>query len=176
MGRVIEIIDTKQHQKKVEEVKEWLDAENRLRHELDETTSYQLMSIAHKSDWFLDPIIGFFPVIGDLLTSILTLPALHIAMFKLKNIKLSIAIIAVIATDVLIGFVPMIGDVLDIIHLSNRKAYRMVTGTVKGDPFELKRVNKWATWGVVGVIIMGLIVWALYEIISNFIKFLINLF
>lgn len=176
MGRVVEIIDTTDHQKKIDEVKEWLEEEEKALQKLDGNTSFQMMKFAHKTDWFLDPLVGIFPVVGDLISTIFTLPALHIAFFKLKNLKLSIAIIAVIASDILIGFVPVVGDILDVFNLSNRKAYKMVVGTINQDPYELKRVNKWATFGVIGVLIGAAILWALYEIISSFIKFLGSFF
>ena len=68
--------------------------EEKLR-ELQESDSYKLISfITTLADkYFLDPIIGLFPVVGDFITSVVGLPFIYVTLVKIGSIPLTLAVI-----------------------------------------------------------------------------------
>lgn len=169
MGSVIKKIDLTNYSELYEEVQNHFEQLEREQENLVDSSSFNLVLLAKKyDDYFLDPIVGFFlPGIGDFISSIAALPALHVAMFKLRSIKLSIAILYITILDVLCGIIPFAGDIVDAFYKSNKKACRWIVGYIEEDPETLSEINKAATWGVVVLAILGVIIYALFSLIMS---------
>ena len=86
--------------------------------------SFRLCWMAKKyDDWFLDPLVGFIiPGVGDIISSAATFPAVYVALFKIRSLKLTMAILATMVLDLLCGLVPGIGDLCDAFYKSSKIA------------------------------------------------------
>lgn len=120
------------------------------RMEIEMSSSYRMVQgIAKFMDkYLLDPIIGFFvPGIGDILSSVLVLPFIHVSLFKIKSVPLTLAVIYNVLIDVLIGLIPFyIGDIIDVFNRAYLKNARLITGFVEDDKEVISEVNRKATW------------------------------
>lgn len=130
------------------------------RMEIEMSSSYRMVQgIAKFMDkYLLDPIIGFFvPGIGDILSSVLVLPFIHVSLFKIKSVPLTLAVIYNVLIDVLIGLIPFyIGDIIDVFNRAYLKNARLITGFVEDDKEVISEVNRKAAW--MGFMIMVLCV------------------
>lgn len=122
----------------------------RRRMEIEMSSSYRMVQgIAKFMDkYLLDPIIGFFvPGIGDILSSVLVLPFIHVSLFKIKSVPLTLAVIYNVLIDVLIGLIPFyIGDIIDVFNRAYLKNARLITGFVEDDKEVISEVNRKAAW------------------------------
>lgn len=120
------------------------------RMEIEMSSSYRMVQgIAKFMDkYLLDPIIGFFvPGIGDILSSVLVLPFIHVSLFKIKSVPLTLAVIYNVLIDVLIGLIPFyIGDIIDVFNRAYLKNARLITGFVEDDKEVISEVNRKAAW------------------------------
>ncbi len=120
------------------------------RMEMEMSSSYRMVQgIAKFMDkYLLDPIIGFFvPGIGDILSSVLVLPFIHVSLFKIKSVPLTLAVIYNVLIDVLIGLIPFyIGDIIDVFNRAYLKNARLITGFVEDDKEVISEVNRKAAW------------------------------
>lgn len=169
MGLVIKKIDLTEYAELHQEVQNHFEQIEKGKDNLLDSTSFNMVWLAKKyDDYFLDPIVGLvLPGVGDFLSSLAALPALHVAMFKLRSIKLSIAILYITILDVLCGVIPFAGDIVDFFYKSNKKACRWIIGYIDEDPETLSEINKAATWGVVVLAILGVIIYALFSLIMS---------
>lgn len=169
MGKVIEIIDTRDFDESVASVEKYIAEEANQAEKLADSSSFQLVWLAKKyDDWFLDPIVGFvLPGVGDLLSSAAILPSLYIALFKLRSVKLAFAIFYIGVLDLVVGAVPMAGDLIDAFYKANKKAARWLVGYVDNDPGVKEEVNKAAGWGLVVLALIGLLLYLCYELIMG---------
>lgn len=120
------------------------------RMEIEMSSSYRMVQgIAKFMDkYLLDPIIGFFvPGIGDILSSVLVLPFIHVSLFKIKSVPLTLAVIYNVLIDVLIGLIPFyIGDIIDVFNRAYLKNARLITRFVEDDKEVISEVNRKAAW------------------------------
>lgn len=120
------------------------------RMEIEMSSSYRMVQgIAKFMDkYLLDPIIGFFvPGIGDILSSVLVLPFIHVSLFKIKSVPLTLAVIYNVLIDVLIGLIPFyIGDIIDVFNRAYLKNARLITGFVEDDKEVISEVNRKVAW------------------------------
>jgi len=133
--------------------------------EIQQSSSYQLIrGISTAMDkWFLDPIIGFFPIVGDLIGSVFSLPFIYVSLFKVRSIPLTLAVIRNTLVDVLLGLIPFwIGSIVDIFYRSNLKNFKLITGFVDDDKEVISEVNRKAIWmTLIIAIICYLIYWVI---------------
>lgn len=178
MGNVISKISLDSYMKERDEFIEQVEKENAAAEEFANSTTFSLMRYAKMyDDFFLDPIVGFFiPGFGDLISSAATIPALHTAIFKLKSIKLTIAILTGALIDLLVGVVPMIGDVIDAFYKSNKRAYRLVVGYYEDDPDVKSEINKRAVTGCALLALIGFLLWKCYDLIMGLYNWVAGLF
>lgn len=169
MGNVIKEVDLTEYKALVEDVRRYNEEEEHQRETLSESGAFSMVYAAKKfDDYLLDPAIGFFlPAFGDILSSLATFPALYVAIFKLRAFRLTVAILYTMAIDMICGFLPVAGDIVDIFHKSNKIACRLIVGYVEKDPSTLEEIDKKATWGIVWLIVLGLIVYGLYSLLSS---------
>ena len=135
-----------------------------LRLRMEGKRSYRLIKgIARWMDrYFLDPILGFIPA-GDLISAGLILPYLYVAIFQVRSLPLTLALLCNVLLDVAMGLIPFwIGDVLDFFHRSYRKNYELIVGFVEGDEAIIKRVNKRAIWMALLLILLCVLIYFLF--------------
>ena len=135
-----------------------------LRLRMEGKRSYRLIKgIARWMDrYFLDPILGFIPA-GDLISAGLILPYLYVAIFQVRSLPLTLALLCNVLLDVAMGLIPFwIGDVLDFFHRSYRKNYELIVGFVEGDEAMIKRVNKRAIWMALLLILLCVLIYFLF--------------
>lgn len=141
------------------------------RAELEEDSSYRTVKwIATAMDtYFLDPIIGFFiPGAGDVLTSVMTVPFIYVALFKVRSIPLTLAVIYNALIDMLLGMVPFfIGDIMDAFNRSYKKSYRLIVGFVEDDQEVIKAVNRKAFYMAVMIVIFCLLIYWLVNLVIS---------
>lgn len=113
---------------------------------------FKMLKVIYKvmDKWGLDPIIGFFiPGLGDVITTVVTIPFIFTSIFKLRSVPLTLAIISNCLLDLLIGMVPVVGDIGDFMYKSYKKNYYMIVGYVEGDQTTINDVNSKALWACV---------------------------
>lgn len=135
-----------------------------LRLRMEGKRSYRLIKgIARWMDrYFLDPILGFIPA-GDLISAGLILPYLYVAIFQVRSLPLTLALLCNVLLDVAMGLIPFwIGDVLDFFHRSYTKNYELIVGFVEGDEAMIKRVNKRAIWMALLLILLCVLIYFLF--------------
>lgn len=139
------------------------------RMEIENSTSYNITrSIATLMDkYFLDPIIGLIPGVGDILSSTLMLPSIYVSLFKIKSIPLTLAVLLNILIDSLIGLIPFwIGNIADIFNRAYLKNMRLIVGYVEDDKLVIDEVNRKAIWSTILIAIVVGLIWLMVKMVS----------
>lgn len=124
-------------------------------------------------DYFLDPIIGLIPVVGDSITSVFSLPYLYLSVFKLRSISLTLAIVFNVLLDFALGLFPFfIGTFLDVFHRAHKKNYRLLQGFVQNDAQVIKQVNRKAVLFALGILGMVVTIYWMIKLTASFISWL----
>jgi hypothetical protein len=125
--------------------------------EIEESTSFKMVRNISKfmDDWYIDPIIGLIPWIGDIFSPIFSLPFIYVSLFKVRSIPLTLAIIFNMLMDTVIGMIPFyIGNVADFFYKGFRKNMRLIVGFVEGDEETIKKVNRRAIIMAILIVIL----------------------
>lgn len=118
----------------------------------------------------VDGILGFvFPEVGDLLTTVATVPYLYVSLFKIKSIPLTLAIIYNMMIDCLIGLIPWVGDVLDFFHRSFSKSYTLIVGYVEDDAEVIRKVKRDSIKSALLIGIIGFMCYWVYTAVASLI-------
>ena len=134
--------------------------------DIKELKSYKLIqAIATIMDrYYVDPLLGLVPTVGDAVTSLLTLPYLYFSVFKLRSIPLTLALLCNMLIDFAMGVIPFwIGDILDFFNHSYVKNYRLITGYVEGDDEMIKSVDRRAWWMAALIAVLCVLIWLLIK-------------
>lgn len=160
-----------------------LEAKQRKREEMLDSSSYRLIDgIATAMDrYFLDALIGLIPGVGDLLTSIFVLPFINVSLFKIKSIPLTLAILFNMMKDALLGMIPFwIGNIFDIFNRSFIKNMRLIKGFIDDDKEIISEVNRNAFWMAILIVLFGFLIYWLFSLAvkagSWLLSFVDNLF
>ena len=135
---------------------------------LEKEPSYRLVKGISKlfDKYFLDGILGLaVPEVGDILTSVLTLPFLYVCMFKIRSLALTLAVLYNTMLDCLIGLIPWVGDALDFFHRSYSKNYALIVGYVEDDEKVIKKVKRDAVKSAVGIIAFSVACYFLFKVV-----------
>lgn len=110
-----------------------------------------------------DALLGFFiPGVGDFLTLVLSVPFLFVALFKIRSLPLTLAMLYNIMLDCFIGLTPYIGDLLDVFYRSYAKNYRLIVGFVEDDAEVIDEVRRSAWKSAIMIVILGVACYFLY--------------
>lgn len=171
MNNVVKELETHRFDKVIQKASKIAERENEEFDNITESTSFKLMYGAKRllDDWFLDPLIGLIPGVGDTIATIASAPSLYFATFKAKSIKLTMAILFFTTIDWLAGLIPAAGDLVDAFYKSHKKSYRMCVGYMEKDPEVMKEINKAATGLVFLLIAIGGILYFAYEAVLKII-------
>jgi Domain of unknown function (DUF4112) len=74
----------------------------------------------------LDALIGFFPVVGDTITTALSLFIVHEAYQLGVPGSVVLRMLANVAVDGVVGAVPLVGDAFDVLWRANRRNVRLL--------------------------------------------------
>ena len=138
-----------------------------MKKDVKELKSYKLIETIAKvmDNYYVDPLLGLVPTVGDAVTSLLTLPYLYFSIFKLKSIPLTLALLCNMLIDFAMGVIPFwIGDILDFFNHSYIKNYKLIMGYVEGDKEMIKRVDRRAWWMAAMIVVLCLIIWLLIKL------------
>lgn len=138
-----------------------------MKKDVKELKSYKLIETIAKvmDNYYVDPLLGLVPTVGDAVSSLLTLPYLYFSIFKLKSIPLTLALLCNMLIDFAMGVIPFwIGDILDFFNHSYIKNYKLIMGYVEGDKEMIKRVDRRAWWMAAMIVVLCLIIWLLIKL------------
>ena len=150
-----------------------------MKKDVKELKSYKLIETIAKvmDNYYVDPLLGLVPTVGDAVSSLLTLPYLYFSIFKLKSIPLTLALLCNVLIDFAMGVIPFwIGDILDFFNHSYIKNYKLIMGYVEGDKEMIKRVDRRAWWMAAMIVVLCLIIWLLIKLAVWAWQWLANLF
>lgn len=138
-----------------------------MQEDIKESKTYKLIEAIAKvmDEYYVDPLLGLVPTVGDAVTSLLTLPYLFFSVFKLRSIPLTLALLCNMLIDFAMGVIPFwIGDILDFFNRSYIKNYKLITGYVEGDEEMIKSVDRRAWWMAVLIVVLCLLIWLLIKL------------
>lgn len=138
-----------------------------MQEDIKESKTYKLIEAIAKvmDEYYVDPLLGLVPTVGDAVTSLLTLPYLFFSVFKLHSIPLTLALLCNMLIDFAMGVIPFwIGDILDFFNRSYIKNYKLITGYVEGDEEMIKSVDRRAWWMAVLIVVLCLLIWLLIKL------------
>ncbi|WP_372472580.1 DUF4112 domain-containing protein [Capnocytophaga sp. ARDL2] len=108
----------------------------------------------YMDDYYIDGILSFFPVVGDVIAQIFTLFYLYISIFKLKSIRLSVLIIYNALFDICVGLIPYLGIVLDFLNKSYKENYELIIGYAQRDKAIMRKINKRFTFALLSIFLL----------------------
>lgn len=141
--------------------------------EIETSASYRMTKwIANLMDkYFLDALIGFMPVAGDSLTSLMSLPSIYVCLFKVKSIPLTLAVIFNILKDMLIGMIPFwIGNICDFFNRCYLQNMRLIVGFVEDDKAIIDEVNRKSVWMAVLIVIFCFFIYLMVLLVKKVIE------
>ncbi len=147
--------------------------------EIKESFSYMaIKTIAKYMDkYFLDPLIGLIPEVGDILTAVFSLPFfLYVTAVKVKSVPLTLAVTYNFLLDTLIGMIPfMIGNVLDFFSRANIKSFKLITLYIEGDKATVREVNGKAARMVLLIVLLCVAIYFMVMLVVKFAIWFYNL-
>lgn len=138
------------------------------RMDIELSTSYQMtQTIARWMDkYFLDPLIGLIPGLGDALSSLLVFPFIYVAAVKVRSLPLTLAVIFNVLRDMAIGLIPFwVGNILDFFNRAYLQNCRLIVGFVEDDREIIREVNRKAFWMGVGIVVCCVLIYWLISIV-----------
>ncbi len=125
----------------------------------------------------LDPFLGFLPAgSGDIISSITALPSIYVALFKVRSIPLTLAVIKNMLVDMLVGAIPMLGNVLDFFYRSHHKNYQLIINYIEGDKQTIEEVNRGAWFMAFLILIISILIYFAIKLLSMFWDWIVGLF
>lgn len=149
------------------------------RMDIELSTSYQMtQTIARWMDkYFLDPLIGLIPGLGDALSSLLVFPFIYVAAVKVRSLPLTLAVIFNVLRDMAIGLIPFwVGNILDFFNRAYLQNCRLIVGFVEDDREIIREVNRKAFWMGVGIVVCCFLIYWLISIAIAATAWIINFF
>lgn len=135
------------------------------REEINNSKSYKSVVLLSKimDKYYLDPIIGLFPIIGDIIPPLCSIPTIYVAIVKIKSLPLILAIIYNILFDATIGMIPFfIGNIVDFYNKAYVKNLNLIVGFINNNKNIIKEVNRKAT--LFAILIAVVIIACIYMI------------
>lgn len=142
---------------------------DKLKRKLEDSTSYVIMekTAILMDKYYLDPIMGLIPGLGDAFMSVFCLPSIWVSLVKIKSIPLTLAIILNVLIDAMIGMIPFwIGNICDFFNRSYLKNLRLVVGYVNGDEEIINEINKKALISAILIVMVCVAIYYLIQLVS----------
>lgn len=138
------------------------------RQKIEMSSSYRLVqSIAKWMDkYFLDPILGFVPGVGDFISTVFVLPFIYVSAVKVRSLPLTLAVVFNVLKDAAIGLIPFwIGNIADFFNRSYLQNFRLIVGYVEDDKDIINEVNRKAVWTAILIAIFCVIIYLLVRLV-----------
>ena len=144
-----------------EEQKLLKKAERKLR--MEQSRSYRAMKSATKmmDDYYLDPILGLVPVVGDIVPHLFNASFFYISIFKIRSYALTVTLLRNVLIDTFVGMIPYVGIVLDFFYKSYRENTILIEGFVNDDPNIVKKVKRRAVYTTIFIVVLGVAIYYL---------------
>ncbi len=127
--------------------------------------------------YYLDPLIGLIPGIGDVTTALLSLPLIYLCIVQIRSLPLTLAVIYNMLTDVVLGMLPFgVGAVLDFVNRSFIQNCRMITRYVENDRKTVAAVRRKAVWMALAIVVLCALIYLLTLWIGQLMQWFIGLF
>lgn len=149
---------------------------------IEQSNSYQTIKSVKTlmDDYYLDPLLGLIPIVGDILPQIFNFSFFYVSTFKIKSYALTVTILRNILIDILVGIIPYLGIILDVFHKSYRKNFNLIVGFVNDDRNIIREVNQKAFSTTIWIAIIGVAIYYLtvflWSIVIGVYHWVINLF
>ncbi len=150
-----------------------------LRLKMETSFSYVIVEKITKimDKYHLDPILGLFPGIGDIITSLGCLPSVYLCLVRIKSIPLTLAVVLNVLVDSLIGMIPFwIGNICDFFNRSYLKNWRLIVGYVDGDEDIIHEINKKAVISAILIALMCYLIYLLFHLVAVITSWIASLF
>lgn len=127
------------------------------REALKESRSFRLSQQLSRylDDYYLDGMMGLFPVVGDSVGLGFHAVYLYVSAVKLRSWRLTLVILFNALKDMLIGMIPVLGMVFDFFYKSNKRNFALIEGFADGNAEIIRQVNKQAGMAAVGLLLLG---------------------
>lgn len=138
------------------------------RQRIEMSSSYRLVQgIAKWMDkYFLDPILGFVPGVGDFISTVFVLPFIYVSAVKVRSLPLTLAVVFNVLKDAAIGMIPFwIGNIADFFNHSYMQNFRLIVGYVEDDRDVINEVNRKAVWTAILIAIFCVIIYLLVRLV-----------
>ena len=135
---------------------------------IEMSSSYRLVQgIAKWMDkYFLDPILGFVPGVGDFISTDFVLPFIYVSAVKVRSLPLTLAVVFNVLKDAAIGLIPFwIGNIADFFNRSYLQNFRLIVGYVEDDRDVINEVNRKAVWTAILIVIFCVIIYLLVRLV-----------
>lgn len=80
----------------------------------------------------LDPLFGFFPILGDLIPLLVSVYMIFLAVLHRLPTQTITAMLFFTAIDFIFGTVPIAGDIIDFFYKSHTKNFQLLSEGLKG--------------------------------------------
>lgn len=160
--------EQKQMERAMQKEEERKRKKEQRRMEIEQSSSYKATkNIAKWMDsFFLDPILGLIPGIGDTLPTVFVIPFIYVAACKVRSLPLTLAIIFNALRDMAIGLIPFwIGNILDFFNRSYKENFKLIVGFVEDDKEVIHEVNRKAAWTGFMIIVFCAIIYYLVKFV-----------
>ena len=158
------------------------EEKRRWKRSIEQSNSYQTIKSVKTlmDDYYLDPLLGLIPIVGDILPQIFNFSFFYVSTFKIKSYALTVTILRNILIDILVGIIPYLGIILDVFHKSYRKNFNLIVGFVNDDKNIIREVNQKAFSTTIWIAIIGVAIYYLtvflWSIVIGVYHWVINLF
>lgn len=111
----------------------------------------------------LDSIIGLVPVIGDVVSALISTYIIILSVFYGAPLSLVVKMLSNVLKDMLLGAVPLFGDIFDMVHRANYKNVVLLQAYLS-QPGAVHRASRWWLLLVVAIMfgIVGIAIWLLF--------------
>ncbi|MGL4518981.1 MAG: DUF4112 domain-containing protein [Phocaeicola sp.] len=147
--------------------------------ELEASSSYTAVKTISKvmDEYYLDGIIGFIPVVGDMATLFTGIPSLYVALCKVKSIPLTLAVLSNLLLDTLVGMIPFwIGNICDFFFRGNIRNFKLIVGFVEADQAVIREVNRRAIGTLVWIGVLCYLIYLMIGVVADLATWVLSLF
>ena len=124
----------------------------------------------YMDEYYIDPIIGLWPAVGDIISFFCSAPFVYYALVRVRSVPLTLAVAFNILLDTLLGIIPVLGDIFDIFHKANSKNLKLIMNYVSGDQATKREVNQKATYAAIAIAVCVVLIIVLIRWLSSMFK------
>ena len=168
LGLKEDVRQVQQMERAMQKEEERRSAKEDKKRELEQSWSYRMTKgIATVMDkYFLDPLIGFVPGLGDFISSVCVVPFIYVSAVKIRSLPLTLAVIYNVLVDVALGLIPFwVGNIIDFFNRAYMKNMRLIVGYVEDDRTIINEVNRKAVWTAILIAVFCLIIYLLVRLV-----------